>query len=394
MAATESLASKAMLVALHARLAHWLVEDAYPIWACCGIDAKNGGFTESLPQNGVALSLARRARVQPRQAYAFAQAPQFGWHGDSAAIVARGMEYFTAHYQREDGLFRTLAAADGAALDERALLYDQAFALLGFAAAATALDARPEYERRALELRQLIEQRLSAADGAFYSSDVREELRESNPHMHLLEACLAWTQVGNDPGWFVWVRRLVDLGLSRFIRAESGAIGENFTPSWRPAPGAAGRRIEPGHQFEWAWLLLRCEGSSPRPVRSAALRLISIGETRGVCNAVAVNALLDDMTVADGRARLWPQTERLKAALLAAEMTDEPQFWSMAQAAAMSLLPYLATRMPGLWFDMRLPSGEMVDSPAPASSFYHLVSAIAELDATLRRCLIAAPPAP
>jgi mannose/cellobiose epimerase-like protein (N-acyl-D-glucosamine 2-epimerase family) len=31
----------------------------------------------------------------------------------------------------EDGLFRTLVDAEGMPLDERALLYDQAFALLG-----------------------------------------------------------------------------------------------------------------------------------------------------------------------------------------------------------------------------------------------------------------------
>ena len=55
----------------------------------------------------------------------------------------------------------------------------------------------------------------------------------------------------------------------------------------------------------------------------------------------------------------------------------------MAAAAASSLIPYLDTPVAGLWLDVRLPSGKLVDSPAPASTFYHLVGAIVALDKTL-----------
>jgi mannose-6-phosphate isomerase len=114
-------------------------------------------------------------------------------------------------------------------------------------------------------------------------------------------------------------------------------------------------------------------------LRAAALRLITIGEDSGVHGGVAVNALLDDFSIHDAKARFWPQTERLKAALLAAQLTDEEIYWEMAVAASASLFPYLATPVPGLWLDVRLPGGELVQSPAPASTFYHLVGAIAAL---------------
>jgi mannose-6-phosphate isomerase len=375
---------KAALAALCARLGNWLADSAYPTWARLGIDARSHGFAEAVGQNGVALPYARRARVHPRQIYAFAQAATFGWRGDVAGIVSSGIGYFTAHYRRRDGFFRTLVGADGAVLDDRALLYDQAFALLGYAAAAAALDDRREYEGRALELRRLIESRWRTPDGAFLSGDGGAGYRESNPHMHLLEACLAWAQIGNDPDWDAWVKTLVDLALRRFVRADSGALGELYTTTWQPASGLPGRAVEPGHQFEWAWLLLRCERRHPEPLRTAALRLIAIGEDAGVHGGVAVNTLLDDLTVQDPNARLWPQTERLKAALTAAQLTGEPRFWSTAHAAALSLVPYLGTPLPGLWFDVRRPSGEFVDSPAPASTLYHLVGAIAALRAALQ----------
>ena len=255
--------------------------------------------------------------------------------------------------------------------------------LLGYAAAATALGATADYERRALALRRAIEQRFGSAELALRSDETADGFFESNPHMHLLEACLAWAEIGSDPSWPHWVQRLVELALTKFIRADSGALGETFTADWRPAPGVAGRIVEPGHQFEWAWLLLRCESYHPGPLRAAALRLIAIGEQSGVHNQVAINALLDDFSVHDPNARFWPQTERLKAVLLAAQLTSDEKYWRTVVAAAASLLPYLETPVAGLWFDVQLPSGDLVDSPSPASTFYHLVGAIVVLDKTL-----------
>ncbi len=384
MATNDNKASKIKLSALRARLVSWLTDAAYPLWEQNGIDPRNGGFIETLGQNGIGLAHPRRARVHPRQIYAFAQARALGWKGDVRRILVRGSDYFATYYRRPDGLFRTLAAADGAPLDERAFLYDQAFALLGYAAAAVELDARNDFERRALDLRRAIDACFRANNGAFRSGETAAGFFESNPHMHLLEACLAWAEVGSDPGWADWAKQLADLAIRRFIRADTGALGESFTADWQPAPGIAGRIVEPGHQFEWAWLLLRAENRHPGPLRDAALRLISIGERSGVHNQVAVNALLDDFSVHDANARFWPQTERIKAALLAAELTgDDNTYWQMAAAATASLLPYLNTPVAGLWLDVQLPTGELVDSPAPASTFYHLVGAIVALDKAL-----------
>jgi mannose/cellobiose epimerase-like protein (N-acyl-D-glucosamine 2-epimerase family) len=370
---------------LRTRLVAWLNDSAYPLWAQNGIDAQNGGFIETLGQNGVGLPHPRRARVHPRQIYAFAQAPGLGWKVDVRPLVRRGADYFRAHYLRADGLFRTLAGVDGAPLDERAMLYDQAFGLLGYAAAAQALDARSEFEKRALALRTAVDAQFRAGNGAFRSSESADGPFESNPHMHLLEACLAWAETGTDPGWTEWATQLADLAMQKFIRRDSGALGEAFAADLSPAPGIQGRIVEPGHQFEWAWLLLRAEKRHPGKLRAAAERLIAIGEQSGVHNQVAINSLLDDLSIHDPNARFWPQTERLKAALLAARLTGDAKYWEMAAVAAASLLPYLKTPVAGLWFDVQLPTGELVDGPAPASTFYHLVGAIVALDKALAR---------
>jgi mannose/cellobiose epimerase-like protein (N-acyl-D-glucosamine 2-epimerase family) len=385
MAREEESLVEARLTALCGRLHEWLVGAAYPLWSSQGVDPRNGGFVEALDQDGTARPDPRRARVQPRQLTTFAQAPTLGWRGDVTGIVRRGADYLVAHYLREDGLYRTLAGVDGAALDERALLYDQAFVLLGFASAAITLDARAEFERRALDLRDQIEKQWRGASGGFCSGEVDADRRESNPHMHLLEACLAWSEIGNDPGWAAWVDEIADLAVARFINPASGALGEAFTASWSAAPGLPGRVVEPGHQFEWAWLLLQCQRRNWPARRAHALRLIAIGEDAGVHGTVAINTLLDDLSVHDPNARLWPQTERLKSALLAASITGDSKHSTSAADAAASLFPYLDTAIAGLWFDLRLPNGTVIDSPAPASSFYHIVGGIAALDAALRQ---------
>jgi mannose/cellobiose epimerase-like protein (N-acyl-D-glucosamine 2-epimerase family) len=379
----ESLV-EARLAALRGRLLEWLVGSAYPLWARQGIDPASGGFIELLGQDGRPLPDARRVRVQPRQVSAFAQSASLGWRGDVPGIVRAGMDYLAAHYRRADGFYRTLISADGAVLDDRALLYDQSFVLLGFASAALVLDARVEFERRALELRDAIERHWRGATGGFSSGELHPERRESNPHMHLLEACLAWAEIGSDPSWAAWADEIADLALARFVYPQSGALGEAFTANWEPAPGTAGQIIEPGHQFEWAWLLMRCRRRNGPARVKQALRLIAIGEDAGVRGEVAVNALLEDLSVHDPRARLWPQTERLKSTLLAAAVTGESHYLARAAQAAMSLFLYLETEVAGLWFDMRLPDGTLIDQPAPASTFYHLVGAISALDTSTR----------
>jgi mannose/cellobiose epimerase-like protein (N-acyl-D-glucosamine 2-epimerase family) len=375
---------KARIEQQHNQLCSWLCDAAYPLWSTRGVDPQ-GGFHERLQQNGEPLAEPRRARVQPRQAYCFAMAPSLGWRGDAAKPVKHGLDYFVSRYQRPDGLFRTLVAADGSSLDDRALLYDQAFGLLGFHLGAMIGDARAERERHALALHTLVVQTMKRAGLGFESGVPASLPLQSNPHMHLFEAALAGCEVCSESIlWKNLADEIAALALSKFIDSSSGALREFFDESWTPASGVPGRIVEPGHQFEWAWLLLRWGGASNPGARAAALKLIDIGEQHGVRNGLACNSLLDDFSPHDAGSRMWPQTERVKAAAIAARLTGEAKYFAMIVAAVDGLLRYLATPIAGLWFDRIGADGKPVDEPAPASSFYHLVAAIAELGALSR----------
>jgi mannose-6-phosphate isomerase len=358
-------------------LSRWLVQDAYPCWWSRGVDHVRGGFHESLQLDGEPSGETRRARLYPRQIYAFSVAAELGWSGPAAEVIRRGLERLLADYRRPDGLYRGLVAPDGAALVERAVLYDQAFVLLGFAGAHKALGDAGACDA-AHELLERINATLCNSHGGFEESAPPSLPLLANSHMHLLEACLAWTDQDNDRAWSELAEEIVELALRRFHDPASGFIREFFSRDWTLAAGEAADVVEPGHQYEWAWLLLRWSQRVHNPrAHQLALHLIDHTDGHGVDRArgVAINAIYGDGRARDARARLWPQTERIKATCLAGEITHQRRYAETAAEATRSLLKYLDTPTPGLWRDTMDEHGAFVEQLVPASSFYHIVSA-------------------
>jgi mannose/cellobiose epimerase-like protein (N-acyl-D-glucosamine 2-epimerase family) len=362
-------------------LLQWLVSTACPLWASRGFDEVQGAFHESLDSDARPACEPRRIRVQLRQVYSFARAASLGWSGDAAGLAAAGLSYVRSHYRRPDGLFRTLVAPDGASLDDRAFLYDQAFVLLALAESQRVLGRQPSLVAEGTALREALYRHLKRSAAGFCSGVTDDGLCLANPHMHLLEAALAWTEVSDDPAWQSLADEIGALALGRFIDGRTGALREQFAADWTPLGPDAGPVVEPGHQFEWAWLLLRWSRAAPGSAFKSAERLAEIGETHGIRGGVAVNALLEDLTVSDAAARLWPQTERVKASVCFAKHLPEPHRWHTTATAIAGLSRFLDTRTPGLWHDRLTPEGDFIPGRAPGSSFYHIVCAIGELAA-------------
>lgn len=369
------------LEVLSEQLGQWLKLNALPVWATLGVDA-DGAFAEALDGTGAQVGDFRRARVQARQAYVYSLASHWGWGAGYAALVERGLAQFEATNRRADGLYRTRVSSAGAVLDDAASLYDQAFVLL---ATATAASAGVDGARCAQTAASVVAglQSLGLPQGGW-----REPVGpayQANAHMHLLEAALAWEALDADGPWASMADAIVGLARAYFIDAEGGFLREFFGPDWRPADGEAGRLVEPGHQFEWAWLLTRwgrLRGDAWG--LEAARRLYAAGE-HGLDKArgVAIDELDETLQPRSARARLWPQTEWLKAALILAETAegDERRRLLDSAAAAFDGL-WLYLGLDGLWRDKLGPDGAFETEPAPASSLYHIVAAYQQLRET------------
>src|SRR5262249_4703393 len=200
--------------------------------------------------------------------------------------------------------------------------------------------------------------------------------QSANPHMHLFESALAWLAIDDDPAWRRMADGLATLAQEKLIDPASGALRESFAADWSPAAGVEGRICEPGHHYEWAFLLDRWARLTGRSRPAAVARLIAFADRHGIDRkrGVAINSVLTDGAIHDPVARLWAQAERIRAYRV------EQRPGSDVAAAIAGLQRFLATPTRGLWFDQLTADGQMVIEPARATSLYHIIGAVAELD--------------
>lgn len=367
---------------LTAHLGTWLTEAALPLWWGKGADHLRGGFFEALQHDGLPCVMPRRARVQARQSYVFALAGAMGWSGPWQEAALHGLDYLVAKFRRADGQFSSLVTDGGIVMDNRALLYDQAFILLAMAQTQKGIPWRSDFKAAIHAQYNVLMGTRWYPSGGFLETGENPFL--SDPHMHLFEAALAGYEI--DPGgfWQGLAEEIASLALTQFMEGESGMVREYFGPDWRPLAGELGRIVEPGHQFEWAWLLERWGRMRGQEApREAARRLYDTG-TRGIDHRrrVVVDAMSPDFAITQQRARLWPQTEWLKAACILAGHaagTARSRYIADALMAANALWRYLQVPMTGLWRDKMAADEIFIDEPSPASSLYHIISGVAAL---------------
>ncbi len=258
------------------------------------------------------------------------------------------LDYFRKHFVTADATVVSVVDLDGKVGDPRFDLYNQAFALLAYAsghrtfgeaAGWRAAGRGAAHDARATSYAHPL--------GGFVEDRAGRLPQRSNPHMHLLEAALAWIAVDDDPAWRRMADGIAALCLEKFIDPATGALREFFAADWSPAPGVEGRICEPGHHYEWAFLLDRWARLTGRNKPEAVSRLIAFADSRGLDarRGVAVNAVLADGSIHDPVARLWAQAERIRAYLAHRRSDDE------VAAAVKGLRRFLATPTQGVWFD-------------------------------------------
>lgn len=363
-----------------------------PLWAREGFDPARGRCNEAINLNTLkGTRSACRARVVPRQIYSFLEGARLGWTGPAADIATALQDWYLGSFLLENDTFAAAVAWDDTLSDPAFDLYNQAFSLFGLAQVARAIPARRDLAvSHAAKLIKRLLDSYHHSEAGFHEAVPDRLPLCSNPHMHMLEACLAWEEVSDDPVWRDLADEIAELALTRFIDPISGGLREFFALDWTPAEGTPGRIMEPGHQFEWAWLLVRwgCSRTDAGAL-VAARRLYDIGWTYGIdeSRGVAFMAMKDDFSVHDPVARLWAQTEWLKAAIALAQVSNGPErlaYLADIPDAVQALRLYLDSAPAGLWRDKMATDGAFKEEPAPASSLYHIVCAISELDAFAR----------
>ncbi len=355
----------------------WMFGAALPLWGSAGKDPR-GGFHEELDLAGrPAASPFKRIRVTCRQTYVFAHAYELGWE-PGLELSAHGAALLAETWRGPvDGWPRRLTP-EHAVLDPTLDLYDLAFVLLAWA-----WRYRVAKEETALEgakrVVEVVRGQLRAPHGGYWHARPATGPRQQNPHMHLLEASLVALEATRESIFLELARELSALFRAKLF--DGRTLAEYFEPDWRRAAGDPGRLIEPGHHFEWAWLLVQHERLTGERTTPLVEALMAFAERHGVDQATQAtfNSIRDDGTPLDRGSRTWPNTERLKGHLALYEATGKDPRAAVAGSTRRLLDLHLATDVPGLWIDHFDAEGRGTSKTAPASTLYHVFLAFAEL---------------
>lgn len=360
----------------------WMFELALPFWAEAGLDRAHGGFLEELRLDGSPADIAfKRVRVTCRQIYVFSHAALLGWRA-GAALSTLGYDYLVdkAWLGEGQGWARRLTR-QGDVLDTAPDLYDIAFVLFALAWRYKLTGEAETLGRMHATLAFVRTQLRAAPHEGFWHALPPLGPRLQNPHMHLLEACLAAFEACGDERYLDGASETVGLFQRYFF--DGRTLAEYFTADWGRALSEEGRSVEPGHQFEWAWLLAQYQRTSgvSTDLAGSAAALIAFGERFGVDaeTQATYDEVRDDGAPLRTTSRAWPNTERIKGHLGLYELTGADPRQAAAAATRVLLDRYLALPLPGAWIDQFDALLQPMSQTIPASTLYHVFLAFAEL---------------
>jgi mannose/cellobiose epimerase-like protein (N-acyl-D-glucosamine 2-epimerase family) len=368
------------------RCLDWLKNDAFPLWFEKGRDENSGAFHEGLDYQGVSLKSIRRCMIQWRQVYCFSVAYHMDLFPKDKAkhAIESASNFVLKHYSQDQGGFAHAIDSNGVQLMPHTDLYNQAFCLFGLSCVYS-VDKNEKWKNRAKTLLQFLLSERKNPAGGFTETDGIKIKYESNPHMHLLEALLAWVALDSDPLWSENALRIIELCEQKFIDSKSKFLAEHFHSDWRPIMESNGFIAEPGHHYEWSWLLslgdqLKLKKNS---LSDKKFQLFEMANQFGVCpkRKSIYDEIYSDGSVKISTSRYWPPCEKIKAAIqLATVSSGDKKLHYLAEAdTAMDLLfQYLDTPLLGISWDKLREDGSFSPEPPRASAFYHIVCAMKE----------------
>lgn len=359
----------------------FLVNDALPFWSSTGC-YDNGCFVEQLDLEGKPQDPGfTRVRVQARQLYVFSHAEVAGVFR-SPGLTDKAAEFFiNSAWQGSKGGWAKTIDRTGTVLDGSADLYDISFALF-----ALAWRYRSVRDPRCLDLTHqtlaFIDKHLKHPMGGYANDDANSQPRQQNPHMHLAEALIAWADATGESLFLEKAGAIIELYETRFTDRTTGALGEFFEEDWTPAHGPAGQLVEPGHQFEWTWIIGQHGRLSGAMRHDLMRRVMDFGLRYGFDAKVGltVDQINRSGAIVAASCRLWPQTEAIKATIAAAEYLNDPQPERLARIVDTLFAAYLDNGpVPGTWIDHIDAEGRSMVNCVPTSSLYHVTLAFFEL---------------
>ena len=355
------------LTALFASVQQHFLDVIVPLWQGPGWNADMALPYEALDAEHQPLPPQRyRAMACARQLYLFSSLiGQVPAAEERAAALFRSLQQHF-HDAEHGGWFYSVDP-QGAPLDQRKDLYTHAFIL--FACAHYWDKVREPRVASVLNAAlEVVAQRFATGDGLYEASLDRDwSSLESgplqNPLMHLAEAFLATLSVREDVAVQDALVELCTAMQKRFIDPQHCVLME------KPL-GAVDNWFEPGHQFEWYFLLESSSLLRGSTLHASLERAFAFTEQLGVDQQTgAVRAMLDlepDSPPRDATQRIWAQAEYLRA------LTLRPDSEAAVLRQLQALQQHSLHR--GGWYECRDENGDVTRRDMPSTTPYHLAT--------------------
>ena len=344
-----------------------------------------------------------------------------GLQREYLAAVRHGLAYLRDRHRHAASGGYVWTLRDGRPEDTTQHCYGAAFVLLAYA---TALKGGVEEARPWLdETWQLLEQRYWDAAAGLYRDEADldwhfSDYRGQNANMHMCEAMLAAFEASGERRYLERALLLADHMTRRQAAQSGGLVWEHYDRDWnidtdyhRDDPRHLFRPwgFQPGHQTEWAKLLLildghlRARGQALEWLRPKARELFDRAvasawdeEFGGLVYGFAPESLRKDIPgrrlpdgmhfVCDEDKYFWVQAESIATAARLAHSLGEPDYWAWYQRLWNYAWTHMVDHRHGAWYRiLDRENRKYSDEKSPAGKTdYHTMGACHDVLAVLR----------
>jgi len=387
------------------------LKDILPYWYEHALDREHGGYIPQLDRQWRVTDPTRKDIVPTtRLIYNFSQGQLLGgpaWCREAARL---GLDFLLAHFwDQKFGGWYWQVSSEGEPREDAKATYGHAFAILALGefhrafgsttrpgSSRPSADGRPDLAaapdealRIAKRTFDLLEERVYDPVHGGYRERFRRDwsapdpVRTQNSQMHMVEALLALFEASGEERSLARAVELCHLMNDKLFDHEHGCLPEFFRNDWSDSPGERGDPVEPGHQMEWAWLLLRVHAYRPEPLfLERAKQLADFALRFGWDEKFGgfVTTLTRTGEVSNPHRSFWQQCEGVLATLWLWDRTNEEKYRVAFERAARYCFTHFADWQYGGWFASLDGANRTADDHkgGPWKADYHQVQMCAE----------------
>jgi mannobiose 2-epimerase len=352
-----------------------LIEKILPYWYDTAIDHQNGGYVLSDDVAKPAPPATEKQLVtQARMVWGFSHAHIHGLSDgrrDFLEAAKQGYRFLQAHFlDREQGGYFWTSDLAGQPLDQRKLVYGEAFVIYAFVEYYRA-SGDQEALAHAMELfNQLQTHAHDAKHGGWLEHFQRDwtpildpsaaviveraGCKSANTHLHLMEALTELCQATGNRAVRKALLEAVKINQTWFYPLNPAESAFHRHLDWKPVTEPASQGLSYGHNVEFAWLLVRAQQVlGQRPAWTHVEAHINHALKYGYDHARGglYSRGFDDQPATDTDKVWWVQAEMLAALTECLKHKENPAY----SQALVQLLDFVSAHQAnpsdGIWLD-------------------------------------------